>query len=936
MKKAVILLFTLLSLSLFYTSIVNAEVTLNPNCHIDSASSVNFSNGTEIFLPFEYAKDTIENSDLVIFLGTNTDEFCNTINDHIEDYMADTTIVFTPEFFIALQSSSCSTVASNYFSNFKKSGKITSSSGTAFCSWDRMNISYSSNPEGIYFDVYNITNISVDDGETYSYSMRNLKKYGMSYLMKNPTVAFSGVVQLLAEAIHLNYLCGGYLNVNDYFNAVKSDYSSKYKEKILDANYTAGEVLEAGSSVPGSWAFGWLVNYALGSVNVPIIEALNLSDNVYLCSMEEIRGYSENTLFFNTTSETVIDSKTSTNVTLSVNVDTNLSAKIKIATYNENPGSNNYGLIPLGKYIAITANSSDFVNNLSNITIRVYYTNAEVTAADLNENNLRLEYYNASSNSWEVYDRPNGGVDTNLDYVWAITDHFSIWGIFEAIVAGPNINFTFPTESSGSMISTSSLKINVTVSDTGGGVKNTSIYLYNSSKNLINSSQNNYSCYQETATQSTPGDGNCGLDYSGSYAVIGTWSNALGVYDGSWVDPNRGNVASVGDIGYIYINYSKPANVINGTLWQVKVQNSSIPIVPVTTNITIPDDCFNQDILQLAIITKFNDYYPNDAKNSINETCWNGTAWKNLLRTRGLVIWEEAIIWNIKFSGFTSLSDGLYYFNATAFDLAGNRNSTETRNVTINTTVLTSETPSQGGGGGMNTNKSYAACTTSWSCAAWSICSGGKQTRTCSKLNESCYATGSKPLEQRLCYASNIAKGSKSKDTKQVLFDINLRAINKEVLDGEKLSVIVGLMNLGVSGRVNASLYYRILDSNNAEVYSEIEIVSVETQLEFIKEIDMSFLSPGNYKLTADLNYKGQKEPAHAEVTFTVSKPRGITGAVLGALTSNTGIAITLIVSLTISMIIVSNLLRKARFAKIKAFGLDKLKIVMLKSIYKS
>ncbi|MFH1801685.1 MAG: hypothetical protein ABH804_02530 [archaeon] len=38
------------------------------------------------------------------------------------------------------------------------------------------------------------------------------------------------------------------------------------------------------------------------------------------------------------------------------------------------------------------------------------------------------------------------------------------------------------------------------------------------------------------------------------------------------------------------------------------------------------------------------------------------------------------------FWNFIDLEDGIYYFNATAFDLAGNSNSTETRNVTIDTT----------------------------------------------------------------------------------------------------------------------------------------------------------------------------------------------------------------------------------------------------------
>jgi len=41
---------------------------------------------------------------------------------------------------------------------------------------------------------------------------------------------------------------------------------------------------------------------------------------------------------------------------------------------------------------------------------------------------------------------------------------------------------------------------------------------------------------------------------------------------------------------------------------------------------------------------------------------------------------------NPSFVNYTGLSDGLWYFNATIFDLAGNFNNTETRNVTIDTT----------------------------------------------------------------------------------------------------------------------------------------------------------------------------------------------------------------------------------------------------------
>ena len=502
-----------------------------------------------------------------------------------------------------------------------------------------------------------------------------------------------------------------------------------------------------------------------------------------------------------------------------------------------------------------------------------------------------------------------------------------------AINGGLIINFTSPTETSGSIIHRSSIQINVTASSSGIELENITIRLYNSTRSLINSSSRNNFCYQETANVSTV----CG-----------------GLDTGNYVVANQ----------YFYINYTKPVNTIRA-IWQVKHGNSTNANA---YNITLPAGCMSNNTIALRIYSG-GDSNPNSYPQCYNYTSstwitvgnswtssgdstWSSSgsielydgdwgtysiyklagagSWKNSIdENYNGKIYEEAMIWNFQFSGFTNLADGLYLFNATVYD-NGNSSSTETRNVTL-TPEVTPDTRGGGGGGG-----SYGGCSTSWSCTAWNICLGGKQTRTCSKLNEFCNATSSKPLEQRLCYASSIAKG-KSNGTRQVLFDINIKAINKEVLSGKNLNVIVGLINLGVSGRVNASLYYKILDSNNAEVYSESEIVPVETQLEFIKEVDISFLPAGNYKITADMIYKGQKEPAHAEALFTIGKPGGITGAVLGAMTSSTGIVvIALIAGLSISMIIVSNLLKKARLAKIKALRMNKSKAIMLKSLYKS
>ncbi|MCX6748669.1 MAG: hypothetical protein NT076_03620, partial [Candidatus Pacearchaeota archaeon] len=51
----------------------------------------------------------------------------------------------------------------------------------------------------------------------------------------------------------------------------------------------------------------------------------------------------------------------------------------------------------------------------------------------------------------------------------------------------PAINFTNPSETSGSFVNRNFIKINVTASDSGSGLKNITIRLYNSSRSLINS-----------------------------------------------------------------------------------------------------------------------------------------------------------------------------------------------------------------------------------------------------------------------------------------------------------------------------------------------------------------------------------------------------------------------------------------------------------------
>lgn len=233
----------------------------------------------------------------------------------------------------------------------------------------------------------------------------------------------------------------------------------------------------------------------------------------------------------------------------------------------------------------------------------------------------------------------------------------------------PQISIVSPTPDDGATIVTNDFTVAVSVIETN--IANVTGNLYNSTMDLINNSQFNiteYLCYQETANIST----SCGGLNTGSYSSIGG-SNMEKTYDGNWSSFGTLTITPK----YLYINYTKPINATNG-LWQIKDDYQII-------NISIPNACFQQNILQLrvnswATPTAYLDY-----------RCYNGTNFTSLLTNPSAYgFYEEAMIWNILniySQTYYNLPDGLYYYNVTATDTFNNQNSTLTRNITIDTKI---------------------------------------------------------------------------------------------------------------------------------------------------------------------------------------------------------------------------------------------------------
>ena len=190
----------------------------------------------------------------------------------------------------------------------------------------------------------------------------------------------------------------------------------------------------------------------------------------------------------------------------------------------------------------------------------------------------------------------------------------------------PPVSFSPPTDVSGSVVNRSFILVNVSSSDIN--LLNITIRLYNSSNSLINS----------TAIGTSPYFVNFTNLADGQYYFNAT------AYDlaGNQNSTETRNVSI--DKVIPVINFVPPTD-ISGTL-----VNRSYALA----NVTATD-------ANLANITVF-------LYNSSNTLVNSSTGTTSPL-----------------FANFSGLFQGIYYFNATAYDLGGNSNSTETRNVTIDT-----------------------------------------------------------------------------------------------------------------------------------------------------------------------------------------------------------------------------------------------------------
>ncbi|MBU0616077.1 MAG: hypothetical protein KJ601_08370, partial [Nanoarchaeota archaeon] len=177
---------------------------------------------------------------------------------------------------------------------------------------------------------------------------------------------------------------------------------------------------------------GYLANNTVLSIGTYslLITVNDTSNNLNTTTVSVAVKLTNTTAITENTSVTFDFSEADSNITLYLGDD--VTTTIKVTTGTASSAGTTAALIGL-KAIDIEVDNNTG-NNLTWALIKLYYTQAELTAANIDESTLKMYYYNTTAADWQL--EPNQGVDQASDYVWANATHFSLFGLFGSAPSG--------------------------------------------------------------------------------------------------------------------------------------------------------------------------------------------------------------------------------------------------------------------------------------------------------------------------------------------------------------------------------------------------------------------------------------------------------------------------------------------------------------------
>ena len=170
-------------------------------------------------------------------------------------------------------------------------------------------------------------------------------------------------------------------------------------------------------------------------------------------------------------------------------------------------------------------------------------------------------------------------------------------------------------------------------------------------------------CYQESAntTDQTGIDGNCGLNYSGSYAYSDpgtsttTWDNPQNLNDGDWNTGADTIGENFDDEADFLINYTKPIGATNKSIFKFNIAGTYY-------NWVLPEACFEQNPIQIKIVRM------GGPGGWFNIYCFDGASFQWLIDEDGYEsniydypFYEEAMNWS--FHTYNATADAVSWSN---------------------------------------------------------------------------------------------------------------------------------------------------------------------------------------------------------------------------------------------------------------------------------
>ena len=513
--------------------------------------------------------------------------------------------------------------------------------------------------------------------------------------MLKGTKIYTGYTPYTAHMLHIFSTVNGGQTYSDgvidemkFFNTVLTPSEILALNNSFNSSYTLGDeesgtpanTLTVDLSYPINNSKLNSYNLFLGSYNVFECNytATGLNNNI---------SYTNLSIYNSSGSRKYGSLSTKTNTTASINETYNINLNTD-GLYNwQCTGRSTSGVNATTEYWTVLVDRTLPTLTLTNPTAINYTSSATLTTLNysVSDTNLDSCWYSVNATNTSIACgtnatglTPNQG--SNTWYIYANDTYGnlqtrSVTFIYDSL--NPSIKFINPTPNNNAKLNTNSFIVNVFAYDTY--IKNLTTFLYNSSNA---STSNNFTtsftyseCFQETTNKSHATDGNCLLNYTGAYYYDpSNFQNGLNSIDGDYT------TWDTDENSYFYINYTKPINAVSAK-WRVRVGQT--PVFK-DYNLSINSTCFNQDILQLRVKASTLDF-----DDLISLECFD-SSWIIVFynNTASGIFYEEGIYWNVSENptNFSGLSDGIYYFNATATDHTNHINRSTTRVLSIDAT----------------------------------------------------------------------------------------------------------------------------------------------------------------------------------------------------------------------------------------------------------